>query len=165
MTAENSQSLHNLSQENPKVSLRDDIHKDIAVAMKAGDKERLSTVRMLMSAIKYKEVDAKRPLTDEETIGVISSLVKQRQDSIEQFEKGGRQDLVEKETKELEVLRGYLPPQLTEAEVRDIVKKAAAETGAQGQKDMGKIMKVVMPQVKGKADGKLVNEIVKVVLG
>jgi len=147
------------------VSLRQDIHKDIAVAMKSGDKERLSTVRMLMSAIKYKEVDAHRELTDEETIAVISSLVKQRQDSIEQFTKGNRLDLVEKESKELEVLRTYLPPQLSEAEVRDIIKKAVAETGATGQKDMGKLMKVVMPQVKGKADGKMVNDIVKELLG
>jgi len=147
------------------VSLRNDIHKDIGAAMKAGDKDRLSTVRMLMSAIKYKEVDAHRELTDEETIAVISTLVKQRQDSIEQFTKGNRLDLVEKETKELEVLRTYLPPQLSEAEVRDIIKKAAAETGASGQKDMGKLMKAVMPQVKGKADGKMVNEIVKEVLG
>ena len=147
------------------MSLRQDIHKDIAVAMKAGEKERLSTVRMLMSAIKYKEVDAHRELTDEETIAVISTLVKQRQDSIEQFTKGNRLDLVEKETKELEVLRTYLPPKLTEAEVRDFIKKAVAETGATGQKDMGKLMKVIMPQVKGKADGKLVNDIVKEVLG
>ncbi|OGP95236.1 MAG: aspartyl-tRNA amidotransferase [Deltaproteobacteria bacterium RBG_19FT_COMBO_56_10] len=147
------------------MSLRQDIHKDIAVAMKAGEKERLSTVRMLMSAIKYKEVDAHRELTDEETIAVISTLVKQRQDSIEQFTKGNRLDLVEKETKELEVLRTYLPPQLSEAEVRDIIKKAVAETGATGQKDMGKLMKVIMPQVKGKADGKLVNDIVKEALG
>ena len=147
------------------MSLRQDIHKDIAVAMKSGDKDRLSTVRMLMSAIKYKEVDAHRELTDEETIAVISTLVKQRQDSIEQFTKGNRMDLVEKETKELEVLRTYLPPQLSETEVRDIIKKAVAETGAQGQKDMGKLMKVVMPQVKGKADGKIVNDIVKEVLG
>jgi uncharacterized protein YqeY len=147
------------------VSLRQDIHKDIAVAMKAGDKEKLSTVRMLMSAIKYKEVDAHRELTDEETIAVISTLVKQRQDSIEQFTKGNRLDLVEKESKELEVLRTYLPPQLSEAEVRDIIKKAVAETGATSQKDMGKLMKVVMPQVKGKADGKMVNDIVKEVLG
>ena len=147
------------------MSLRQDIHKDIAVAMKSGDKDRLSTVRMLMSAIKYKEVDAHRELTDEETIAVISTLVKQRQDSIEQFTKGNRMDLVEKETKELEVLRTYLPPQLSETEVRDIIKKAVAETGAQGQKDMGKLMKVVMPQVKGKADGKIVNDMVKEVLG
>lgn len=145
--------------------MREQVTKDMATAMKAGEKDKLSTLRMLMSAIKYKEVDAKHQLSDEEVIAVISTLLKQRQDSVEQFRKGGREDLVEKESKEIEFLRAYLPPQLSEAEVRDIVKKAAAETGAQGQKDMGKLMKVVMPQVKGKADGKLVNDIVKEVLG
>jgi len=147
------------------VSLREQITKDMATALKAGEKDKLSTVRMLLSAVKYKEVDAKRQLSDEEVIAVISTLLKQRQDSVEQFKLGGREDLVEKESKEIEFLRVYLPPQLSEAEVRDIIKKAAAETGAAGQKDMGKLMKVVMPQVKGKADGKLVNEIVKEVLG
>jgi len=137
----------------------------MAVALKAGEKARLSTLRMLMSAIKYKEVDAKHQLDDEEVISVISTLIKQRHDSIDQFRKGGREDLVDKETKEVEVLKGYLPPQLSEEEVRNIITKAAAETGATGQKDMGKLMKAVMPQVKGKADGKLVNEIVKEVLG
>src|SRR3972149_6480580 len=92
-------------------------------------------------------------------------LLNHRQDSVEQFRKGGREDLVEKESKEIEFLRAYLPPQLSEEEVRDIIKKAAAETDAAGQKDMGKLMKVVMPQVKGKADGKLVNDIVKEGLG
>ena len=147
------------------MSLREQITKDMATALKAGEKDKLSTVRMLLSAVKYKEVDAKRQLSDEEVIAVISTLLKQRQDSVEQFKLGGREDLVEKESKEIEFLRVYLPPQLSEAEVRDIIKKAAAETGAAGQKDMGKLMKVVMPQVKGKADGKLVNEIVKEVLG
>lgn len=147
------------------MSLREDINKDITAALKAGEKEKLSTLRMLLSAVKYKEVDAKRQLNDEEVIGVISTLIKQRNDSIEQFTKGGREDLAEKEKKEAEVLKGYLPPQLSEAEIRDIVKKAAAETGASGAKDMGKLMKAVMPHVKGKADGKLVNDIVKEVLG
>jgi len=145
--------------------LREQVTKDMAVALKAGEKARLSTLRMLMSAIKYKEVDAKHQLDDEEVISVISTLIKQRHDSIDQFRKGGREDLVDKETKEVEVLKGYLPPQLSEEEVRNIITKAAAETGATGQKDMGKLMKAVMPQVKGKADGKLVNEIVKEVLG
>ncbi|HBG45782.1 MAG TPA: aspartyl-tRNA amidotransferase [Deltaproteobacteria bacterium] len=147
------------------MSLREQVTKDMAVALKAGEKARLSTLRMLMSAIKYKEVDAKHQLDDEEVISVISTLIKQRHDSIDQFRKGGREDLVDKETKEVEVLKGYLPPQLSEEEVRNIITKAAAETGATGQKDMGKLMKAVMPQVKGKADGKLVNEIVKEVLG
>jgi len=145
--------------------LREQVTKDMATALKAGEKDKLSTLRMLLSAVKYKEVDAKHQLSDEEVIAVISTLLKQRQDSVEQFRKGGREDLVEKESKEIEFLRAYLPPQLSEEEVRDIIKKAAAETGAAGQKDMGKLMKVVMPQVKGKADGKLVNDIVKEVLG
>ncbi|HEY4708076.1 MAG TPA: GatB/YqeY domain-containing protein [Thermodesulfobacteriota bacterium] len=147
------------------MSLREQVTKDMATALKAGEKDKLSTLRMLLSAVKYKEVDAKHQLSDEEVIAVISTLLKQRQDSVEQFRKGGREDLVEKESKEIEFLRAYLPPQLSEEEVRDIIKKAAAETGAAGQKDMGKLMKVVMPQVKGKADGKLVNDIVKEVLG
>ena len=145
--------------------MREQVTKDMATALKAGEKDKLSTLRMLLSAVKYKEVDAKHQLSDEEVIAVISTLLKQRQDSVEQFRKGGREDLVEKESKEIEFLRAYLPPQLSEEEVRDIIKKAAAETGAAGQKDMGKLMKVEMPQVKGKADGKLVNDIVKEVLG
>ena len=145
--------------------MRDDINRDMVAAMKSGDKDRLSTLRMLLSAIKYKEVDAKHQLNDEEVVSVLSTLIKQRQDSIDQFRKGGREDLVLKESKEVEVLKGYLPPQLSADEVRDIIKKAAQETGAAGPKDMGKLMKAVMPLVKGKADGKLVNDIVKEVLG
>ncbi len=145
--------------------MREQVTKDMATAMKAGEKDKLSTLRMLLSAVKYKEVDAKHQLSDEEVIAVVSTLLKQRQDSVEQFKLGGREDLVEKESREIEFLRAYLPPQLSQEEVREIIKKAAAETGAQGQKDMGKLMKVVMPQVKGKADGKLVNDIVKEVLG
>ena len=145
--------------------MREQVTKDMATALKAGEKDKLSTLRMLLSAVKYKEVDAKHQLSDEEVIAVISTLIKQRQDSVEQFKLGGREDLVEKESKEIGYLRAYLPPQLSEEEVRDIIEKAAAETGAAGPKDMGKLMKVVMPQVKGKADGKLVNDIVKEVLG
>lgn len=147
------------------VSLRDEITRDMAASLKSGEKERLSTVRMLISAVKYKEVDAKRQLDDDEVVSVISTLIKQRQDSIDQFRKGGRDDLADKEAREAEVLKAYLPPQLSGDEVRDIVKKAASETGAAGPKDMGKLMKAVMPRLKGKADGKLVNEIVKEVLG
>lgn len=145
--------------------MRENIQKEVGVALKAGEKEKLSTLRMLLSAIKYKEVDAKRQLNDEETLQVVSTLIKQRQDSVEQFTKGGREDLAQKESREIEVLKAYLPPQLSEEEVRTIIKKAAEETGASGQKDMGKLMKAVMPLVKGKADGKLVNDIVKEVLG
>lgn len=147
------------------MGLRDDITKGITESMKAGQKERLSTLRMLLSAIKYKEVDAKHQLGDEEVVAVVSTLVKQRLDSIEQFTKGNRPDLADKEQAELVILKAYLPPQLSADEIREIVKKAAAETGASGAKDMGKLMKAVMPHVKGKSDGKLVNDIVKEVLG
>lgn len=147
------------------MSLRADITKDITVAMKAGEKEKLSTLRMLLSAAKYKEVDLKRELDDTEFQQVASTLIRQRQDSIEQFVKGGRQELADKEAREIEFLKSYIPAQLGVDEVRAIVKKAAADSGSAGAKDMGKLMKAVMPLLKGKADGKLVNDIVKEVLG
>ena len=147
------------------MGLRDDIQKEIAVAMKAGDKLKLSAVRMLLSAVKYKEVDERRPLTDAEVHLVVGTLVRQRLDSIEQFKQGGRADLVQKEEAELAILKAYLPPQLSADELREIVKTTAAGIGAAGVKDMGKLMKELMPKVKGKADGKLVNDIVKEVLG
>ena len=147
------------------MGLRDDITKGVTAAMKSGEKERLSTLRMLLSAVKYKEVDAKHLLSDEEIWQVASTPIKQRHDSAEQFAKGGRPELAEKELGEIEVLKAFLPPQLGPDEIRDIVKKAAAETGAAGAQDLGKVMKLIMPLVKGKADGKLVNDIVKEVLG
>ncbi|MBI5643207.1 MAG: GatB/YqeY domain-containing protein [Deltaproteobacteria bacterium] len=148
-----------------RVSLRDDIAKEVGVALKAGQKEKLSTLRMLLSAVKYKEIDQKRPLNDEEVQQVVGTLIRQRYDSIEQFRKGGRIDLVEKEEGEVAVLKAYLPPQLSIEELRELIKKIAAEVGATEQKDMGKLMKAVMPHVKGKADGKAVNDAVKEVLG
>ncbi|MEK6759442.1 MAG: GatB/YqeY domain-containing protein [Deltaproteobacteria bacterium] len=147
------------------MGLRDDLTKGVTAAMKSGEKERLSTLRMLLSAVKYKEVDAKHQLSDEEVWQVTSTLIKQRQDSAEQFTNGGRPELAAKELSEIEVLKAFLPPQLGADEIREIVKKAAADTGAAGAKDLGKVMKVIMPLVKGKADGKLVNDIVKEVLG
>ncbi|MBI4950356.1 MAG: GatB/YqeY domain-containing protein [Deltaproteobacteria bacterium] len=147
------------------MALREDISKDVSVALKAGEKEKLSTIRMLLSAVKYKEVDLRRPLNDEEVQGVAGTLIRQRQDSVEQFRKGNRPELADKEEREIEVLKAYLPPQMTAEVLRALIKKLAAEAGASGQKDMGKLMKAVMLHVKGKADGKLVNDIVKEVLG
>ncbi len=147
------------------MGLRDDITKDMTAAMKAGDKLKLSTVRLLVSSIKYKELDLKRELNDDEVRQVVATLLRQRQDSIEQFRKGNRNDLAEKEEKEVEILKRYMPPQLSVEDLRTIVKKAAAEVGAAGMKDMGKLMKAVMPELKGKADGKAINEAVKEVLG
>ncbi len=134
-------------------------------AQKGGDKLKLSTVRLLLSAVKYKEVDLKRLLSDEEVQQVASTLIRQRQDSVEQFTKGNRLDLAEQEGKEIEILKAYLPAQMTLDELRATIKKIAADVGASGVKDLGKLMKAVMPQVKGKADGKAVNDIVKEVLG
>ncbi|MBI5885170.1 MAG: GatB/YqeY domain-containing protein [Deltaproteobacteria bacterium] len=147
------------------MSLREQITKDQINAMKAGEKARLSTIRLLLSAAKYKEVDLKRLLTDEEVVELIGTLIRQRQDSVEQFTLGKRLDLADKESAEIEVLRGYLPPQLSADEVREIVKKCADETGAAGMKDMGKLMKAVQPLTKGKADGKAVADAVKAALG
>lgn len=147
------------------MSLRDDITKHMIAAQKGGDKLKLSTVRLLLSAVKYKEVDLKRLLSDEEVQQVASTLIRQRQDSVEQFTKGNRLDLAEQEGKEIEILKAYLPAQMTLDELRATIKKIAADVGASGVKDMGKLMKAVMPQVKGKADGKAVNDIVKEVLG
>jgi len=146
------------------MSIRDQITKDQVTAMKAGEKARLSTIRLLLSAVKYKEMDLKRQLNDDEVIDVVSTLTRQRQDSVAQFTEGNRLDLAEKETAEIEVLKAYLPAQLTIDELRELVKKCAAESGAAGMKDMGKLMKVVGPLVKGKADGKVVADTVKAVL-
>jgi uncharacterized protein len=146
--------------------LRDQVNADLTAAMKAKDAGRLSALRMLKAAIMNKGVEKGRDLDDAEVLQVVSSLVKQRRDSIEQFTKAGRTDLVEKETGEIAVLEHYLPPAATAVEIEAAVKAAIAETGAASPKDMGKVMKAVMPRLAGKnADGKTVNEIVRRTLG
>ncbi len=147
------------------MSLRNAITQDMAASMKAGEKLKLSTLRLLLSAIKYKEVDLKRELDDDEVRQIISTLLRQRQDSIEQFRKGNRADLAEKEEKEAEILKAYMPAQLSPDELRAEVKRIASAVGAAGMKDMGKLMKAVMTELKGKADGKAINDMVKEVLG
>lgn len=147
------------------MSIKAKLAEDMKTAMKAKDAARLSTIRMVNSVIKNREIDQRRELSDDEVVAVISSSLKQRRDSIEQFKAGGRQDLVDKEEAELAILISYLPQQLTEDEIRDIVKSAIAETSATSAKDMGKLMKAVMPKTKGKADGALVNKVVKELLG
>jgi uncharacterized protein YqeY len=139
---------------------------DIAAAMKARDSSRLSALRMLKAAMMNKGVEKGRDLDDAEVLQVVASLVKQRRDSIEQFAKAGRTDLVEKETGELNVLQAYLPPSATPEEIAAAVAEAIAETGATSPKDMGKVMKAVMPKLAGKnPDGKAVNEAVRRTLG
>ena len=148
------------------MSMNDQVGADIAAAMKARDASRLSALRMLKAAVMNKSVEKGRDLEDAEVLQVVASLIKQRRDSIEQFAKAGRTDLVEKETTELKVLQAYLPAAATPEEIAAAVAEAIAETGASSPKDMGKVMKAVMPKLAGKnADGKTVNEAVRRKLG
>lgn len=147
------------------MGLRERIDTDIKTALKSGAKEKLSTLRMLSAALKNKQIDKRRELTEEEVSETVRTLIKQRRDSIEQFGKGGRQDLVDKETAEVAVLEAYLPQQLSREELDAMVRDSVTQTGAQGAKDMGKVMKVLVPLVGGRADGKLVSELVKQALG
>jgi hypothetical protein len=142
------------------MSIKNKIAEDMKAALKAQDKDRLQAIRNLHGAIRKKEIDDRVELDDEGVFKIISSLIKQRQDSIEQFKKGSRLDLVEKETKELEVLKSYLPAQLSKEEVEKLVDEAISEAKASTQKDMGAVMKILMPKVSGRADGKLVSQIV-----
>lgn len=130
-------------------------------SMKSGDKETLAAVRNLHAAIRKKEIDDRVDLDDAAVIKVIQTQVKQRQDSIEQFKAGGRQDLVDKETAELGLLMKFMPQQMSAAEVAALVDEAIKETGATAQKDMGNVMKALMPKLQGRADGKLVNQLVR----
>ena len=146
--------------------LRDKINGDIAAAMKAREATRLSALRMLKAAVMNKGIEKSHDLDDSEVLQVVSALVKQRRDSIEQFSKAGRTDLVDKETAEIAILEHYLPPAITAEEIDAAVAAAIAETGAASVKDMGKVMKAVMPKLAGRnADGKAVNEAVRRTLG
>ena len=140
------------------------LNEDMVTAAKAKDKIRLSALRMLKTALHNREIDLMRPLNETETMQVLSGLVKQRKDSIEQFAKGGRQDLVEKEEAELKILQDFMPAQMSDEEVETLIQKAIADVGAASVKDMGKVMKVLMPQITGKADGKAAGEKVKALL-
>ena len=148
------------------MSLNEQIGADLTSAMKAKDAARLSALRMLKAAVMNKGVEKGRDLNDAEILQVVASLVKQRRDSIEQFAKAGRTDLVEKETGEIAVLEHYLPPAVSQDEIDAAVAAAIEETGASSAKDMGKVMKAVMPKLAGKnADGKAVNDAVRRTLG
>ena len=141
--------------------LTDKIAADMKDAMRAKDAARLSTLRMLKSAVDYYKIEKKQEqLTDADVTTVIKKQIKQRQDSIEGFEKGGRADLVEKEKAELTVLKSYLPEELSPAQLEEIVKAAIAEVGAKTKADMGKVMKAVQTKAAGRADNKLVSQIV-----
>ena len=143
------------------MSLKEQLTADMKEAMKNKEKDRLAVIRMVRGAIRQQEIDGQKELGEEDVIAVISKEVKMRRYSIDEFQKGGREDLVEKTQAEIDVLMPYLPAQLSEDEVRELVKAAVEQTGAASPKDMGKVMGVLMPKVKGRADGKMVNTIVK----
>jgi len=146
------------------MSVSEKISADYKEALKAGEKNRVSVLRMIKSSMKYKEIEKKAPLTDEEVQAILMSSVKRAKESIEQFSKAGREDLVSKEKEEMLVVQEYLPKQLGEDDVKKIVKDLIAEEGASGAKDTGKVMKSAMARLKGQADGKLVSKIVKELL-
>ena len=144
------------------MSLRDQLTADMKESMKSGNKIKLEAVRMIISAIKYKETeDRSKAVDDQVVISLLKTMVKQRKDSIEQFTQGGRQDLVDKETAELKIIESYLPHQMGRDQVEKIVTQAIASTGATTAKDMGKVMKEVMAKTGGNADGKMIQEMVK----
>jgi uncharacterized protein YqeY len=134
------------------MALKDRVTEDMKTAMRAGDKERLAAVRLLLAAIKQREVDERITLDDSQVLAVIEKMIKQRRESVTQFETGGRSDLAAKENAEIGVLQGYLPAQLTPAEVDALIAEAIAATGAASVKDMGKVMGFVKPKAQGRTD-------------
>ena len=142
-------------------ALADKVRSDMTEAMKAQEKERLSTLRMLQSALKNEQINVGHELSDEEAMSVIRKAMKQRQDSIEQYTNAGRTELADKERSEMELLQSYLPPELTAEELEAGVREIIASTGAQSKKDMGKVMKEATARFKGRVDGRKVQEIVQ----
>lgn len=143
------------------MSLSDRLNEDMKHAMRSQDKFRLSVIRMVRSAIKNIEIDQRRTLDDNEVLDILSREIKQRRDSLIEFDKAGRDDLADAVKAEIAVIADYLPQQLTEEELRTIVQETVHEVGASSKADMGKVMGALMPKVKGRADGKLVNQLVQ----
>ena len=143
------------------MSLQQRLDNDLRGAIKSSDKLKTSALRMLKAAVKYKQTEKNTELSEEEIISVVSTLSKQRRESIDLFLKGGREDLADKEKQELSILQSYLPDQLTPEELDRFIIEAIAESSAEGVKDIGKVMRLVMSRVKGTADGKTVNLRVK----
>ncbi|GGI43470.1 hypothetical protein GCM10008018_02240 [Paenibacillus marchantiophytorum] len=147
------------------MSLSDRLNEDMKQAMKSQDKFKLSVIRMVRSTIKNQEIDLKRALDDNEVLDVLTREIKQRKDSLQEFTKAGRDDLAESLKAELVILAEYMPQQLSEEEVKAIVQQTIEQIGASSKADMGKVMTALMPQVKGRADGKLINQLVQQLLG
>ena len=146
------------------MSLKEKISEDMKAAMRAKESEKLATIRLINAAIKQREVDERIELSDEQVLAVIEKMIKQRKDSITQFEAGGRQDLADIEKAEMVVLSAYMPAQMSEAEVQAEVAAAVAQVGAAGPQDMGKVMGVLKPKLAGRADMTAVSAQVKAAL-
>ncbi len=145
--------------------LKQRIQDDMKSAMKGGDKRKLGVIRLIMAAIKQREVDERIELDDDQVLAVLDKMVKQRRDSIEQYAKAGRDELAEQEQFEIEVLQEYLPEALSEEEITDLIKQAMAETGAESMRDMGKVMGILKPKLQGRADMGAVSAKIKQLLG
>jgi len=143
------------------MNLSERLNEDMKQAMRDKDKFKLSTIRMIRSTIKYLEIDLKRTLDEDEVLDILSREIKQRKDALQEFEKAGRDELAASTKAEIEIIHKYLPEQLTEEEIKVIVQQTIQETGASSKSEMGKVMSALMPKVKGRADGKLVNQAVQ----
>lgn len=143
------------------MSLEEKLLEEMKQAMKTNDKIRLSTIRMIRSSSKNKEIELRRKLEDEDVLKIIQGMVRKGEESIEQFQAGGRNDLVEKEKMEIEILKSFLPQPIPQEEIIKIIDETIQETQASSLKDLGKVMKAVMPRLGGKADGKVINQLVK----
>lgn len=143
------------------MNLSERLNDDMKQAMRNQEKFKLTTIRMIRSSIKNQEIDLKRPLDDAEVLDILSREIKQRKDSLQEFDKAGREDLAKDVAAEIEIISVYLPQQLTEEEIKVIVQQTIQETGASSKAEMGKVMSAILPKVKGRADGKLVNTIVQ----
>ena len=143
------------------MTLREQINDVLKAAMRGGDVARRDTIRLLLSALKQREVDERKVLTDADVLGIIEKMLKQRRDSISQFEQGGRQDLADKEKQELALLQAYMPQALSDAEIAAAVAAAVTETGAAAPSDMGKVMALLKPKLAGRADMTKVSAAVK----
>jgi len=143
------------------MSLEERLVEEMKQAMKSNDKLRLSTIRMIRSTLKNKEIELRKKLEDEDVVKVIQVMMRKGEEAVEQFQAGGRVDLVEKEKKEMEILKSFLPQPLSQEEIVKIIDQSIQETQASSPKDIGKVMKAVMPKIGGKADGRLINQLVK----
>ena len=143
------------------MAIKERLDADLKSAMRERAQLRMDTIRMLKSAVKYREIELMKPLDDAGVLGVVASEIKRRKDSVEQYRAGNRPDLADKEEAEIAILGAYLPAQLSESDLRAKVDEVVKRVGAQGPKDMGAVMKALLPEVQGRADGKAVSEMVK----